>query len=235
MPVPHHVLVELGAKWSSALVLAEAELALHRWGPDADALRPYGWGPTRRARFETLVDRLRQRHDAWSARESERPGPHRRDAVAAGHHWLNRAVSILEAAALDAPEVEAALAEIPAPGGGAGTLREAIRAALGRCLGARVHLDREAADDAFFDEGAALLESLDARDGADPKDPGSRAEVLDALDGEIFLTVRGLNRAAWRAFGEAAPERAARYVMQFLVTIGRGEAKASPSEAPRSE
>lgn len=216
-------------------MLAEAELALHRWAPDADALRPFGWGPSRRARFETLVDRLRLRHDAWSAPSQETPKKPPRDTVSAGRHWLDRAVSILEAAALDTPEVEAALAAIPSPGGGAGTLREALRAALGRCLAAREHLDREAADDAFFDQGAGLLEALDALDGADPLDPGSRAEVLDALDGEIFLTVRGLNRAAWRAFGESSPERAARYVMQFLVTIGRGEAKAPASENPKAE
>jgi hypothetical protein len=73
MVVPHHVLVELGARWSSALVLAEAEVALHRWSADAEALRPYGWGPSRRERFEGLVDRLRQRHDAWSGR----PAPQR--------------------------------------------------------------------------------------------------------------------------------------------------------------
>jgi hypothetical protein len=48
-------------------------------------------------------------------------------------------------------------------------------------------------------------------------------QELDALDGEIYLAIRGLNRAGqrlWRADGNEA--RAGRYVFQFLVTIGRG-------------
>lgn len=235
MSVPHHALVELGARWSSALVLAEAELALHRWAPDVEALRPFGWGPTRRARFEVLVDKLRQRHDAWNGGQHDSARPPPGDAVTAGRRWLDRAVSILEAASLDAPALEVALGQIPAAGSGAGTLREAIRAALARSLSAQEHLDPDAADPAFFDEGAALLGALDAVDGSDPTDPSTRAEVLDALDGEVFLTVRALNRAAWRAFGEASPARAARYVMQFLVTIGRGEAEAPAAEPPPAE
>lgn len=233
MVVPHHVLVELGARWSSALVLAEAEVALHRWAADADALRPYGWGPTRRERFESLVDRLRQRHDAWSGR----PAPQRdaSDALRDARRWVDRALSILEAAALEHDDVNEALGEIPQAGTGVGTLRESVRVALQRCLACQAKLDAEAADAAFFAQGTAALSGLDAIDGPNPQDASVRAEVLDALDGEVFLTIRALNRAAWRAFQESAPERAARYVMMFLVTIGRGAQEPATEPPPSAE
>lgn len=214
------------------MVLAEAEVALHRWSADADALRPYGWGPVRRDRFEALVDRLRQRHDAWSGRST--PQSATRDALRDARRWFDRALSILEATALDHEDVSEALLDIPQPGVGLGTLRDAVLAALQRCLACRSRLDADAADAAFFEEGAAVLGALAAVDGPNPQDPTVRAEVLDALDGEVFLTVRGLNRAGWRAFHEATPERAARYVMQFLVTIGRGEREPA-SEPPGAE
>lgn len=233
MVVPHHVLVELGARWSSALVLAEAEVALHRWSADAEALRPYGWGPSRRERFEGLVDRLRQRHDAWSGR----PAPQRdvMDATRDARRWFDRALSILEAASLEHEDVSEALADIPQPGTGVGTLRESLRVALQRCLACRPRLDTDAADASFFELGTAALSALDAVDGPNPRDPSVRAEVLDALDGEVFLTVRGLNRAAWRAFHEASPERAGRYVMQFLVTFGRGAQEPASEPPPSAE
>lgn len=211
-------------------MLTEAEVALHRWAADAEALRPYGWGPTRRARFEALVDRLRQRHDAWSGRSDATPDAN--DALRGARRWFDRALSILEAAAFEHEDVSEALEAIPQPGVGVGTLRESLRMALQRCLACRPHLDAEAADAAFFEQGAASLGALDLLEVSEPTDLSVRAEALDALDGEVFLYVRGLNRAAWRAFHEQDPDRAARYVMQFLVTIGRG-ANEPASEPPQ--
>lgn len=213
-------------------MLAEAEVALHRWSSDLDVLRLYGWGVARRDRFEALVDRLRQRHDAWSGRSA--PESDTRDALRDARRWFDRALSILEATSLDYEDVSEALLEIPQAGPGVGTLRESVRAALQRCLACRPRLDPEAADAAFFEQGTSVLSALDAVDGPNPQDPTVRAEVLDALDGEVYLTVRGLNRAAWRALHESAPERASRYVMQFLVTIGRG-AKEPATEPPGAE
>lgn len=218
-------------------MLTEAELALHRWREDVHRLKPYGWGPSRFARFEALVDRLRANHDAWesprSARSpSSRPPPNDpnldldRDARVRARGWLARAVSILESAELDTPDASAALGAIPPPGDGTTTLLAATRTAHARCLSLRDRLDPEAADDAFFTEGTSIAEALSRSNGAPPVDARDRADALDALDGEVYLTIRGLNRAARRAFASLGEDaRADRYVFQFLVTIGRGESE----------
>lgn len=238
VPFPQHVLIDLGARWSSTLVLTEAELALHRWREDATRLKPYGWGPSRCARFEALVDRLRANHDAWEAPRvpsspSSRPPPIDprvdldRDVRSRARVWLARAVSILEAAEFDAPEAGVALTSIPPPGDGTTTALASVRAALARCVALRDHLDPEAADDEFFTEANAIKEALSRSTEHSPLDARDRADALDALDGEVYLTIRGLNRAARRAFTAAPDEaRAEKYVFQFLLTIGRGDEEA---------
>jgi hypothetical protein len=230
MPLPQHMLIDIGARWSSTLVLAEAELALHRWAEDADVLRPFGWGPVRRERFEALVDQLRMRHDAWQApRSSAPPSPEGSPVAGPGERararaWLDRAISILEAAELESDEATTALGSIPPPGDGTSTLLAAVEAALSRCRALRPSLDPDAADEAFFREGDAAIVSLDEALDVAPVDPRDRADELDTLDGRVYLSIRGLNRAARRAFANAGePERAARYVFQFLLQIGRGE------------
>ena len=142
MAVPHHVLIDIGSRWSSSLVLTEAELALHRWREDAEVLRAYGWGETRRRRFEALVDRLRTRHDAWARAEGGDTEDARSERTAA-RRWLDRAVSILEASELDHPSLGAVLAALPPPGEGAATLLDALRAAVTACLENRTRLDVE--------------------------------------------------------------------------------------------
>lgn len=235
MAVPHHVLIEIGSRWSSSLVLAEAELALHRWREDIDTLAPYGWGDTGRARFEALVDRLRARHDAW-ARDDAPPAPDDARATrTAARRWLDRAVSILEASELEHPAVTAALAALPPPGEGASTLLDALRGALDACHLHRARLDATAADDTFFAEGAARCAALARTLAEQPADPTDRHELLETLDGEVYLTIRGLNRAAARAFAGDPKRRGERYAFQFLVTIQRGDSQSAPrrrSEPP---
>jgi hypothetical protein len=232
MAVPHHVLIELGSRWSSSLVLAEAEVALHRWSEDVAALRGYGWGEGRRQRFEALVDRLRARHDAV-ANGAQPLGAAEAQRVerTAARRWHDRAVSILEAGELDHPGIGDALAKLPPPGEGGTTLLEALRAAVSTCIELRARLDPEAADDAFFAEGtrhcAAVAAGIDPN-GADGHD---RMELLETLDGEVYLTLRGLDRAGRRAFAGDA-RRAGRYSFQFLVTIQRGD---EPVPARRSD
>ncbi len=234
MAVPHHVLIDIGSRWSSSLVLAEAELALHRWREDADALRPYGWGEARRRRFESLVDRLRARHDEWAHEHAEASAEDARLERIAARRWLDRAVSILEASELDHPSLGAVIAGLPPPGEGAATLLDALRAALTACLEHRARLDAEAADDGFFAEGAALCASVAQSLGPEPASASDRAELIETLDGEVYLTIRGLNRAASRAFAADPKGRAARYVFQFLVTIQRGDsAPPRRSEPPQ--
>ncbi len=232
MAVPHHVLIELGSRWSSSLVLAEAEVALHRWGEDVAAMRAYGWGESRRRRFEALVDRLRARHDASAVGvEPLGAAEARRAERTAARRWHDRAMSILEAAELDHPVVGESLAQLPPPGEGGTTLVEALRAAVSACITHRARLDPEAADDGFFAEGtrhcAAVAAGIDP-DGADGHD---RTELLETLDGEVYLTLRALNRAGRRAFaGDAG--RSGRYEFQFLVSIQRGD---EPVPARRSD
>lgn len=216
-------------------MLTEAELAMHRWRDDVARLKAYGWGPARFARFEALVDRLRAHHDAWEAPRTARSpssspppkdaaGDSDPDARSRARTWVARALSILESAELDSAEAAAALGAIPPPGDGTTTLLAAVRAAHARCLALRGQLDPEATDDAFFADGTSIAEALSRSSGSDPIDARDRADVLDALDGEVYLTIRGLNRAARRAFSGPGDEaRAERYVFQFLVTIGRGE------------
>lgn len=215
-------------------MLAEAELALHRWREDAEVLRAYGWGETRRRRFEALVDRLRTRHDAWARADGGDTEDARAERTAA-RRWLDRAVSILEASELDHPSLGAVLAALPPPGEGAATLLDALRAAVTACLENRTRLDVDAADDRFFAEGASLCAAVAAGLGAIPSSASDRAELIETLDGEVYLTIRGLNRAASRAFAGDAKGRATRYVFQFLVTIQRGEGAVSPrrSEPPQ--
>lgn len=235
MAVPHHVLIELGSRWSSSLVLAEAEVALHRWREDAIALRAYGWGENRRRRFEALVDRLRARHDAVAAGDEPLGAAEARRAErTAARRWHDRAVSILEAAELDHPAVGEALASLPPPGEGGTTLVEALRAAVSACIAQRSRLDPEAADDAFFAEGTRHCAAVAANIDPDGPDALDRTELLETLDGEVFLTLRGLNRAGQRAFADDAA-RASRYGFQFLVTIQRGEESlpARRSDAPQ--
>jgi len=232
MAVPHHVLIELGSRWSSSLVLAEAEVALHRWREDSAEMRAYGWGDGRRRRFEALVDRLRARHDAAvSGAQPLGAGEARRVERTAARRWHDRAVSVLEAAELDHPAVTDRLAKLPPPGEGGTTLLDAVRAALSACVELRPRLDPESADEAFFSEGtrhcAAVAAGIDP-DGADGHD---RTELLETLDGEVYLTLRALNRAGRRAFaGDAG--RSGRYEFQFLVSIQRGD---EPVPARRSD
>jgi hypothetical protein len=235
MAVPHHVLIEIGSRWSSSLVLTEAELALHRWREDAEALRPYGWGEGRRARFEALVDQLRGRHDAWTHHEAAASGEGARGERTVARRWLDRAVSILEASELEHPSLGAVIAALPPPGEGAATLLDALRAALTACLEQRDRLEPDAADDAFFAEGASHCAAVAAGVGHQPASASDRAELIETLDGEVYLTIRGLNRAATRAFAGDSNGRARRYVFQFLVTIQRGEESVTPrrSEPPQ--
>ncbi|MFO0651631.1 MAG: hypothetical protein U0326_35745 [Polyangiales bacterium] len=234
MAVPHHILIDIGSRWSSSLVLAEAELALHRWREDAEVLKAYGWGETRRRRFEALVDRLRTRHDAWAHADGGDTEEARAERTAA-RRWLDRAVSIIEASELDHPALGAVLASLPPPGEGAATLLDAMRAALTACHENRAKLDAEAADDRFYVEGASLSAAVAAGLGDVPASASDRAELIETLDGEVYLTIRGLNRAAGRAFAGDPKGRATRYVFQFLVTIQRGEGTVSPrrSEPPQ--
>jgi hypothetical protein len=224
MAVPNHVLIEFGSRWSSSLVLAEAELALHRWREDLTTLGPYGWGENRRKRFESTVDRLRERHDAW-ARDTQAgvPTESARDDRHEARRWLNRAVSILESAELDHRVISPSLETLPLPTEGAGPLVDALRAALAVCVEHRSLLDREAADDAFFAEGAARCAMVSAQLGDPSGTHNDRAELIDTLDGEVYLTIRGLNRAAQRAFMGDTARRGDRYVFQFLISIQRGE------------
>jgi hypothetical protein len=243
MAVPNHVLIDIGSRWSSSLVLAEAELALHRWREDVEHLKPFGWGESRRLRFEALVDQLRARHDAWThaqfaagslpAHEDVPPSPDestRRDRAAA-RRWLDRAISILEAAEIEHAEAATALAAIPPPGEGATTLLDAVREALRQCMALRPRLDPEAAEDAFYAEGASVGATLAGALNQNPTDALDRAEVLETLDGEVYLTIRGLNRAAQRAFLGDFKGRADRYVFQFLVTIARGDEEITPKRS----
>lgn len=169
-----------------------------------------------------LVDDLRKQHDAWSAarRASVPPDASVVELQARASEWCDRAVSILESAEIEHPEAAQALARIPTPGPRLGSLRDALRVALDQCLALRVSLDPDAADARFFADGDALLGRLDA--ALDTAQGQVQAERLDALDGEIYLMLRGLHRAAQRAFVGRDPERAARYVLQYLVTISRG-------------
>lgn len=235
MAVPHHVLIELGSRWSSSLVLAEAEVALHRWGEDVAAMRAYGWGEGRRLRFEALVDRLRARHDACAAGvEPLGAAEARRAERTAARRWHDRAISILEAAELDHPAIGESLAKLPPPGEGGTTLVEALRAAVSACIAHRARLDPEAADDAFFAEGTRHCAVVSASIDPDAPDAHDRTELLETLDGEVYLTLRGLNRAGQRAFADE-PARAERYGFQFLVTIQRGDddAPGRRSDAPQ--
>ncbi len=261
MAVPQHVLIDIGSHWSSTLVLAEAELALHRWSEDLPVLRAYGWGGPRREHFERLVDRLRTRRDAWqpprvpSVPSPGRPGSSRpppggspqtgpaaalesaREERARARAWLDRAFSILEAAELEHAAAGEALARIPPPGDGTTTLSAAVRVALDRCDALRDHLDPEAADAAFFAQGTALATSLAVALEESPVDPQDRADQLDALDGEVYLTIRGLNRAGRRAFSALGDtSHGDRYTFHFLVTISRGEDVAPPrrTDSPRT-
>lgn len=211
-------------------MLAESELALHRWREDAEALTPYGWGETRRRRFEALVDRLRNRHDAWAHTESG-DGEEARAERTYARRWLDRAVSILEASELDHPALGAVLASLPPPGEGVATLLDALRGALAACLDNRTKLDAEAADDAFFAEGASLCAAVASGVNNAPASASDRAELIETLDGEVYLTIRGLNRAASRAFAGDPKGRGARYVFQFLVTIQRGEGSVTPKRS----
>ncbi|MBI5517962.1 MAG: hypothetical protein HY909_29590 [Deltaproteobacteria bacterium] len=223
------MLIDIGARWSSTLVLAEAELALHRWAEDVEVLRPFGWGPLRRERFEALVDQLRMRHDAWQAPRTSAPPPRDGEPVAGpgerarARSWLDRAISILEAAELESDEATSALGSIPPPGDGTSTLLASVETALARCKALRQVLDPDAATGVFFLEGEAAIEALDKALDVAPVDPRDRADELDTLDGRVYLSIRGLNRAARRAFASAGePEKAARYVFQFLLQIGKG-------------
>ncbi len=217
-------------------MLAEAELALHRWREDAEALTAYGWGETRRRRFEALVDRLRTRHDAWAHTEGS-DGEDARAERTLARRWLDRAVSILEASELDHPSLGSVLSSLPPPGEGVATLLDALRAALTACLDNRTRLDSDAADDAFFAEGASLCAAVASGVGDLPASASDRAELIETLDGEVYLTIRGLNRAASRAFAGDAKGRGTRYVFQFLVTIQRGEGAVSPkrSDPPQKD
>lgn len=236
MAVPHHVLIELGSRWSSSLVLAEAEVALHRWREDAAEMRAYGWGEGRRRRFEALVDRLRARHDAAvSGAQPLGAAESQRAERTVARRWHDRAVSILEAAELDHPAIGDALAKLPPPGEGGTTLLEALRAAVSTCIEQRARLDPEAADDAFFAEGTRHCAAVGAGIDPDGADGHDRTELLETLDGEVYLTLRGLNRAGRRAFASDA-RRAGRYEFQFLVSIQRGDepVPARRSDAPKS-
>lgn len=178
-----------------------------------------------------LVDELRKQHDAWSAarRASIPPDASLVELQARGSEWCDRAVSILESAEIEHPEAAQALARIPSPGPRLGSLRDAIRVALDQCEAMRVDLDTDAADAKFFTEGASLLARLDT--ALDTAQGQLQAERMDALDGEIYLMLRGLHRAAQRAFVGRDPERASRYVLQYLVTISRG----APTDPVRGE
>jgi hypothetical protein len=184
MAVTREALIEIGTRWSSSLVLAEAELALHRWREDVARLRLYGWGEKRRAQFEALVDRLRARHEPPDAEGSQE------------------------------------------------TLAQ-LRAVLAQARGLRELLDPEAASDELYAAGETAVYTLEAALGGPAQPPAESTEhrdELDALDGEIYLTIRGLNRAGRRLFRADGNEgRAGRYVFQFLVTIGRDEDEPRPA------
>lgn len=215
-------------------MLAEAELALHRWRDDVAVLRAYGWGDARRKRFEALVDRLRARHDEWAGdTHAASADADARDERTAARRWYDRAVSIFDAAELDDLSLGPILAALPPPGEGITTLLDALRAAFGACVEHRRKLDPEAADDAFYADGARLCAAVAASIRDEPRDARDRAELIETLDGEVYLVLRGLNRAGRRAFASDTA-RAGRYAFQFLVTIQRGEEPVTPrrSEPP---
>jgi hypothetical protein len=236
MAVPHHVLIELGSRWSSSLVLAEAEVALHRWGEDVAAMRAYGWGEADGDfASKPWSTGSAPRHDACAAGvEPLGAAEARRAERTAARRWHDRAISILEAAELDHPAIGESLAKLPPPGEGGTTLVEALRAAVSACIAHRARLDPEAADDAFFAEGTRHCAVVSASIDPDAPDAHDRTELLETLDGEVYLTLRGLNRAGQRAFADE-PARAERYGFQFLVTIQRGDddAPGRRSDAPQ--
>lgn len=229
MPTPREALIAIGTNWSSSLVLAEAELALHRWREDVARLRAYGWGERRHSAFTDLVDRLRARHDALTTLSAIKIGkmPAESSARKAAHAWLDRARSILEAAELEHDAAAAALEAMPPTSDSSADTVAALRAALAQTRALRDLLDPEAATDEFFTTGEALAYTLEAAiagpDAATLDTEGLRAD-LDALDGEVYLTIRGLNRAGRRLFlADGNTARAERYVFHFLVTFGRGD------------
>jgi hypothetical protein len=232
------MLIEIGTRWPSSLVLAEAELALHRWREDVARLRAYGWGERRRAAFATLVDRLRSHHDAFSTLKGIKVGtvPVEGSARKAAHVWLDRARSILESAELEHEGASAALEAIPAASETSSTETiAAVRAALAQLRTLRQVLDAEAATDEFFTAGEAAaftLEAAVAGPDAAAIDTSEHQDELDALDGEIYLTVRGLNHAGVRLFqADGNTARVERYAFQFLVTFARDEPR-PPSTIP---
>lgn len=233
MPVARQSLIEIGTRWSSSLVLAEAELALHRWREDVVRLRAYGWGERRRTRFESLVDRLRVRHDALTTLKSLKLGtaPLEAGARKAARAWLDRAYSVLEAAALEHDAAAEVLATLAPPEDSTAGALAAMRAALEQLRKVRELLDPEAATDEFFAAGETAAWTLEAALGgsvAAAAEASVQRDELDALDGEIYLTICGLNRAGDRLFRADGNEaRAARYAFQFLVTIGRGDEPAA--------
>jgi hypothetical protein len=90
-------LIELGKRWSSQLVLQEAEGALLRWGEDLPLLIRWGFGSAKRARLAALVSQLEARHKVYQQEVGVKLAatPQEAEAIENLRTWAQRAQGIL--------------------------------------------------------------------------------------------------------------------------------------------
>jgi hypothetical protein len=208
---------KMGKRFGSGKVAREAREVSERWQEDRPVLARYGWGSARKAAF----DRLRAEHDAL--RSSRAQGVAAKDQAvekAQGayddlHTWTGQAEAMLEATALDHPEVQADLeAARGREADGVDAQAEAYGAALTKH---RALLDPEIEPDALIAAGAAAVARLREHD---PKPGSTRVEAevdtaeVDVADGrlmEVISLVNSAARKAFRALKNAAKVKAYRY------------------------
>jgi hypothetical protein len=224
-------LIEIGKRWGSPLVLREAREALVRWVADQALLTGWGFGPSRRQRFEELVNQLAARHGLYAGQVGAKLAatPALASAVTEARTWCQRAQGVIderaEADEAVARRVQALGSRLPEE---PERLESFTQNLLQILTEERLALDADSATDAFFAEGAAALATLKSA-GLQKTARKETKEVgtseLDELDGQIYVELGKLNKKARQAHNAAGNQtRAGHYVYHYLIFNSPGGA-----------
>jgi hypothetical protein len=227
--------IRIGEAWTSDLVLQEANEVKNRWTEDIALLTAYGYGQKKLDQLVSLIAQLESHYTVYKSLVGVKLAarPTEATAIKSLREWINRGQGILDDLEEEDETVEKKLEAL-----GTRVPNRAVKLLafaspfLQILTDERAHLDKEAATDAFYKEGANAIADLkyaseNKTSRRDAKEVGT--SELDLLDGQLYVAMSKLNKRARQA--HAAKENAARAGQYVFAHLVRNEAPTSPTPA----
>jgi hypothetical protein len=225
--------IRIGEAWTSDLVLQEANEVKNRWAEDIALLTSYGYGQKKLDALVSLIAQLEDRHTIYKSLVGIKLAarPTEAAAIKTLRDWIKRGQGILDDLEEEDETIEKKLEALGAriPNRTAKLLAFASPF-LQILTDERARLEKDAATDAFYKEGANAIADLkyaseNKAGRRDAKEVGT--SELDLLDGQIYVAMSKVNKRARQAHAaKNNVARAGQYVFAHLV---RNEAPTSPT------